>query len=276
VDEVCRLAGDNGGPYLQVSKGAHILVPGDGAGAGFVLLHPADGRVFFVLPWHGRKLIGTTETLGDTNADRVRATSEDIAYLLAGHNHYFAAALRAQDVIGDFAGLRPLLRSGLGDPSALTREYRLWTAPAGLLSVAGGKYTTYRAMAEAVTNEVGRRLGRHRRCRTRHWQLVGAPKGAWKEYWPAETGRLQRRYGLDATSARHLVDRYGRRAADVAVYLEGDADMKKPVVPGEPDLRAELAYQRTHEMAVQPADYWLRRTRLGLFHPALLRMPPLP
>ena len=77
--------------------------------------------------------------------------------------------------------------------------------------------------------------------------------------------------GLAPASARHLVRRYGQRAADVANYIRTDPELAQPVTPGEPDLRAEFAYQRDHEMALQPADHLLRRTRLGLFHPALLR-----
>src|SRR5262249_54052149 len=162
---VCSLAGDNSGPYLQPTKGVHILAPGKEPSAGFLLLHPTDGRVFFVLPWHGKKLIGTTDTLEEASPDRLEATSEDIAYLLVGHNHYFRPHLSANDLISHTAGLRPLLRLRPGDPSSLSREYRIWTSPLGLLSVAGGKYTTYRAMAEAITDEVGFRLGRRRRCR---------------------------------------------------------------------------------------------------------------
>jgi glycerol-3-phosphate dehydrogenase len=202
-------------------------------------------------------------------------TPADLEYLLEGHNHHFRPALTAGDVLGNFVGLRPLVRSGSGSPSALSREFRLFASPSGLLSVAGGKYTTYRKMAEQITDEVARRLGRRRSGRTRHFRLDGAPPGAWHDFEPAETAALRARYPIAEESARHLVRRYGRRAPDVAAYLEDNPAMARPVVEGEPDLQAEFAYQRDHEMAVFPADHLLRRTRLGLFHPALLRKPEL-
>ncbi len=269
-DEVRRLAGDAGGPLLAPTKGVHVVAPGRGLTTAFLLLHPADGRVFFVLPWLGKTLIGTTDTDWTGAPDAVRATDDDVSYLLVGHNHYFEPPLTASDLLGAFAGLRPLLRASGTDPSARSREYRIVSGPGGLLTVAGGKYTTYRAMAETITDAVLLRLGLRRRCRTRDFRLDGAPPGDWPTFATAATARLCSRYHLAASSARHLLDRYGRRAFDVAAYLDRDPALAQPVIDGEPDLRAELAYQRDHEMAVTPADFLLRRTRLGLFHPELL------
>jgi glycerol-3-phosphate dehydrogenase len=179
----------------------------------------------------------------------------------------------AGKVLGAFVGLRPLIRARPGEPSALTREFRVFESPSGLLSVAGGKYTTYRHMAEVITDAVADRLGRRRRCRTRHVPLDGTPEGPWEEFARSETAFLRERHGLREESAGHLVHRYGTRARAVAAYLERDPGLSRPVVAGEPDLLAELAYQREQEMALSPADHLLRRTRLGLFHPELLHGP---
>ncbi|HXG09159.1 MAG TPA: glycerol-3-phosphate dehydrogenase [Gemmataceae bacterium] len=276
VDHVCRLAGDTTGPHLEPTKGVHLVAPGRGLTAAFILLHPADGRVFFVIPWLGKTLIGTTDTWTEESPDALTVTAADVEYLLQGHNHFFAPALGPDDVLGSFVGLRPLVRSRPGSPSSLSREFRLFRSPSGLLSVAGGKYTTYRQMAEEITDEVACRLGRRRCCRTRTFRLDGAPPTPWAEFEPAEVVALRTRYRLGEESARHLVRRYGRRARDVAAYLERDPALGKPVVDGEPDLWAEFAYQRDREMAVRPEDFLLRRTRLGLFHPALLQTLPLP
>src|SRR5207245_1582004 len=105
-------------------------------------------------PWLGKTLVGTTDTEADAPPDDLTTTPDDVAYLLEGHNHYFAPPLSATDVLGHFAGLRPLLRARPADPSARSREFRLFTSPSGLLSVAGGKYTTYRHMAEVITDTV--------------------------------------------------------------------------------------------------------------------------
>jgi glycerol-3-phosphate dehydrogenase len=270
VDRVCRLAGDDSGPHLRPTKGVHLVAPGCGLRAAFLLLHPDDGRVLFVIPWLGKTLIGTTDTDSDAPPDALAVTPAEVDYLLRAHNHYFSPSLAPGDVLGSFAGLRPLVRARPTDPSSLSREFRLFWSPSGLLTAAGGKYTTYRHMAEVITDAVAARLGRQTRCHTTNYALDGAPAVPWPEFEEAETKALASRHGLKEEAARHLVNRYGTRAADVAAYLVGDAGLAEPVVEGEPDLRGEFVYQREHEMAIRPEDYLLRRTRLGLFRPELL------
>ncbi len=265
-----RLAGDDAGQSLRPTKGVHVLALGRGLTAAFLLLHPADGRVFFVIPWLGKTLIGTTDTVCDDPPDRIRAAPADIDYLLEGHNYYFNPPLSPSDLLSSFVGLRPLVRTRPGEPSALSREFALSASPSGLLTVSGGKYTTYRRMAEVAIDAVVRRLGLRRRCRTRDFRLDGAPRGPWEQYEPAAVRRLQSRWAISEEDARHLVGRYGTRAGDVAEYLGRDPALRGRVVEGEPDLRAEFAYQRDHEMAMTTADCLLRRTRLGLFRPELL------
>jgi glycerol-3-phosphate dehydrogenase len=273
-DAVRRLAGDEGRPLLRPTKGAHLIAPGRGLTAAFLFLHPADGRVFFVIPWMGKTLLGTTDTESDEPPDRLDVIGADVDYLLAGHNHYLSPELTRADLLGSFVGLRPLIGNHPGDPSAVSREFQLFPSPSGLLSVAGGKYTTYRHMAEVLTDEVVRRLGLRRRCRTRDLRLDGAADRPWERFEPAAVAALQKRHALGVEAARHLVRRYGRRAPDVAAELDRDPALARPVVPFEPDLLVEFAYQRAEEMAVMPADFLLRRTRLGLFRPDLLRHPP--
>jgi glycerol-3-phosphate dehydrogenase len=142
------------------------------------------------------------------------------------------------------------------------------------LSVAGGKYTTYRRMAEVITDTVADRLGPRRRGRTRAFPLDGTPEQPWDVFEPAEVARLVARYNLAAATAQHLVRRYGRRAVEVAAYGLMDPSLLGPVIAGEPDVRAEFLYHRDHELAVRPADFLLRRTRLGVFHPELVASPP--
>jgi glycerol-3-phosphate dehydrogenase len=272
VDDVCRLAGEERGPLLQPTKGVHVIVRDLGLPAAFLLLHPADGRVLFVLPWLGKTLIGTTDTLTAAGPDALDVLPQEIDYLLDAYNHYFAPPLEAAEVLGSFVGLRPLIRARQGEPSARSREFRVFEAPTGLVSVAGGKYTTYRHMAEVVTDVIVGRLGLRRRCQTHDLLLDGAPGEPWAAFAPRLVGEIQR-YGLDELSAHHLVNRYGRRAAEVAAYLKRNLELIQPVVLGEPDLQVEFAYQRDHEMAVRREDFLLRRTRLGLFHSELFKQP---
>jgi glycerol-3-phosphate dehydrogenase len=272
-DGVRRLAGEDGEPHLRPTKGVHVLAPDRGLKAAFLLLHPADGRVFFVIPWLGKTLLGTTDTVCDDPPDQLSVTAADVSYLLEGHNFYFSPPLSESDLVGRFVGLRPLIRTRPGQPSDLSREFQVTLGPTGLLTVAGGKYTTFRHMAEVITDAVVRRLGLRARCRTRDLRLDGAPVEPWEKFEPAAIRRLCSLHPFGEATARHLVRRYGRRAEDVAAYVADDPDLAKQVIEGEPDVVAEFAYHRDFEMAVTPPDFLLRRTRLGLFHPDLLRHP---
>jgi glycerol-3-phosphate dehydrogenase len=279
ADAVRRLAGEKAGPLLAPTKGVHLVAPGRGLGSAFLLLHPADGRVFFVIPWLGKTLIGTTDTATDDPPDAVRVTDADMAYLLEGHNHYFRPALTPPDVCGRFAGLRPLARLAPGTageaPSDRSRDFEVVSGPPGMLTVVGGKYTTFRHMAEVITDLVVRRLGLWgMRCRTRNLRLDGTPGEPWDVFAPREADRLCRQYPLPRPAAEHLLRRYGRRAEEVAVFAAQDPTLSRPVVAGEPELLAEFVFHREREMAHTPADFLLRRTRLGLFHPGLLDHPP--
>ena len=265
VDGVRGLAGEKDSPMLRPTKGVHIIAPYCGLNAAFLLLHPADERVLFVIPWMGKTLIGTTDTLAEGPADELVVSPAEIRYLLDAYNHYFSPALGPAEVLGTFAGLRPLARARPGQPSALSREFRLVESSAGLLSIVGGKYTTYRAMAEAAVDAVCRRLGMRRRCVTQDLPLDGTPSEPWTLFMSRAAAELQYRYRLTDGSARHLANRYGRRAYEVAAYLDSDPSLAQPVTAGEPDLQVEFVYQRAHEMAIHDADCLFRRTRLGLF-----------
>jgi glycerol-3-phosphate dehydrogenase len=284
-DAVRRLAGDDSGPLLRPTKGVHLIAArpphptlspfrGERArvrgAAAFLLLHPADGRVFFVLPFLHKTLLGTTDTLCDDSPDALTVTADEVDYLLAGFNHYFAPPLSVADVAGSFAGLRPLIRARPGQPSDLSREFQMHESPSGLLTAGGGKYTTYRHAAEILTDTVVRRLGLSRRCRTRSFPLDGAPRQPWEQFRPSAIRTLTSDDRVSEETAAHLVDRYGRRAMEVADYLRRDPALDARIVAEEPDILAEFAYQRDHEMALTADDFLLRRTRLGLFHPDCL------
>jgi glycerol-3-phosphate dehydrogenase len=195
----------------------------------------------------------------------VSVSPADVEYLLRGHNHYFDPPLSQGELLGSFAGVRPLVRTRPGEPSALSREFALSASANGLLTVSGGKYTTYRRMAEVVTDAVLRGLGWPRRpsC-TREFRLDGTADGLALHGPPPVAAKY-----LSNGARQHLLARYGRRAYDVAAILDEDPSLARPVVEGEPDLRAELVYQQRHEMALLTDDFLLRRTRLGLFHPRL-------
>jgi glycerol-3-phosphate dehydrogenase len=288
VDALRHLAGDNGQSMVFHTKGVHLICPPSGLTSALLLLHPDDGRVFFIIPWEGERdssggwrtppktLIGTTDTPWAGPPRALNATGEDIDYLLRGHNHYRMPRWSEADILGTFAGLRPLLRGKPKDPSAVSREYRIFTSPSGLMSVAGGKYTTYRKMAEEIARAVARRLGRPYYGLTADYRLDGAPEQPWDDFAPSAVAHLEQRYPLTRENAWHLVARYGRRAAEVAADLTQHPNLAAKVVPGEEDMMVEFAYQKRYEMAIFAEDFLLRRMRLGMWRPELLRAVPEP
>src|SRR5262249_17939614 len=116
-----------------------------------------------------------------------------------------------------------------------------------------------------------RRLGKQRQCRTRDHRLYGCPAGSWEKFEATVPAALAAKYQLSETTARHLVHRYGAHAEKPLEYVLKDQALANPIIEGEPDIRAEFAYQRDYEMAIYPEDFLLRRTRLGLFYPRLLK-----
>jgi glycerol-3-phosphate dehydrogenase len=263
VDAVCRMAGDTAGPRLEATKGVHVVLAGRGLTSALLLLHPRDGRVFFVIPWMGKTLVGTTDTVAKTDPDACQPVPEDIDYLLEGYRRYFPHSADPP-VLGSFAGLRPLLKASRERPSERSREFRVFRSAGDLLSVAGGKYTTYRHMAEIITDRLGRRLNKRERCRTKRLRLASTPREPWPAFRDRAVAELMQNLALERTSAWRLAHRYGADIKDVARYL-GNAAARQPIIRGEPELRGELDYQRDFEMAIYLDDHRLRRLRIGLY-----------
>jgi len=153
------------GPWqAKGTKGSHVAVARDRIGnrAAVTLTSPLDGRVMFVLPSGDRAIIGTTDIYTSESPDHVKASKEEIDYLLRSANHYFpAAALTTNDVLDTWAGIRPLAASPAGtSPSSISREHQISVDPAGVIVVTGGKLTTYRSMAAEIVDVVEKKLGR--------------------------------------------------------------------------------------------------------------------
>jgi glycerol-3-phosphate dehydrogenase len=273
LDEVCRIDDAAAPSRVAPTKGVHLVLPAAGLAAGLLVTHPLDQRVMFILPWMNRTLVGTTDTFYAGRPDDVAGDDTDVDYLLAAANHYLARGWTAGDVIATLAGLRPLVRSRGSVPSAVSRECEILRSRSGLWSVAGGKYTTYRAMAEQVVNQIAPEFGPPlavTACRTATHRLIGTPLEPWPTFRESEPARLASVFGMDQDLASHLVDRYGGRAGAVAERWASVSAYRQPVVAGEPECWAELKVQADEEMSQCAADHLLRRTRLGLFHPELL------
>ena len=242
---------------LRPTKGIHIFVPRDRVGnrEAVVLTSPRDGRMLFVLPWGRLALVGTTDTdhRGDLNAPVPEAA--DVDYLLDAVNATFPfARLARADVVSAYAGLRPLLGSTATRESDISREHEIFESPDGLLSIAGGKLTTMRAMAEEVVDRVCVRLGRSGPRATREAGLGPSP----------EARERFRALGLDDATAEHLGCRHDPET--LARFLS-EPRARERVDPELPFVWAEVDAAVEAEMAQTLADVMVRR--LGLFYESM-------
>lgn len=271
TDVVRRLDDPAAGPLLRPTKGAHVVVPRQRLRhtEAFTLTSPLDGRVIFVLPWGECSIIGTTDTdVGDI-ADEPLADTGDVAYLLRSANAFFPdARLTTDDVVSAWAGLRPLLDvPGASSATAVPREHRIVESASGLVTIAGGKLTTYRSMAAEVVDRVARRL------RSLDGRRVPKQSGTDREPLPggevADLELLAKDLaddGVEMPLARALVRRYGTEAVAVVNLAHQDTALARPLAEGMPVLRAEVVHQARREMALTVEDVMMRRTSLFRGH----------
>jgi glycerol-3-phosphate dehydrogenase len=274
VDALRRLADPTALPLLRLTKGAHVAVPRRRIGHehAVTLFSPIDGRVMFVLPWGDLSYVGTTDTDADTGPDAVRVTADDVTYLLRSANAAFPEAhLAPSDVVSVWAGLRPLLREERSAaPSQVSREHRVVESAQGLITIAGGKLTTYRVMARDVVDRVAARLheldGRPVAPRPPTDRLP-LPGGEAAELDILIEGARAR--GVSAGTAAHLVASYGSEAAAVLNLVDRDRTLGEPLLPGGggSEIWAEVVHAVEREMAQRVQDVLVRRLHLFYEHP---------
>lgn len=270
-DALRRLDDPGAAPLLRPTKGAHIAVPRARVGntGAVTLTSPIDGRVMFVLPWGDVTIVGTTDTDTTASPDDVGADAGDVTYLLRSANAVFPnARLQTSDVLAAWAGLRPLLADGGTSTAAVPREHRIVESASGLLTIAGGKLTTYRSMAAEMVDRVAkclRRLDGRRLPARAPTDREPLPGGEVADY--AQLSAELVKEGLDSLVADHLVGTYGAEAAAVANLATREPTLAAPLVNGRPFLRAEVVYQARREMAMTVSDVLIRRTHLFHTHP---------
>jgi glycerol-3-phosphate dehydrogenase len=259
-DAVNRLADPAARGGVLGAKGAHIAVPAERVGnrGAVTMLSPVDGRVTFALPQGAVTVIGTTETPADAGPDDVRANEADVAYLLATANRFFPAArLTREDVIAAWAGIRPLAaaKASAGGTASVSREHVIERDARGLVTVSGGKLTTYRAMAADVVDAVEAMLGReHARPRTAALPLPGGDVPS----FTSVEGEATRVTG-DAALGTRLARAYGADWRRVWTLVEREPSLGARLAPGQPYITAELVHAVAHEQACTLADLLVRR-----------------
>ncbi len=256
ADDVRAFDEDEHPDSIRPAKGVHLTVPWSKVRNEIAAIVPVSGdrRTVFVVPWGDFTYVGTTDTDYDGPIDDPQCTPEDIEYLLNALNRAITEPVRLADVTGTWAGLRPLLRTASNARTAdLSRRHGVRVSGSGVVTVTGGKLTTYRRMAADTIDEVTRLVGRRSRSRTRRLKLLGADGYE----APAATAE-------PASIHEHLAGRYGTEADAVLTLLREEPGLRDPLVPGLPYLRAEAIHAVRHEMATNLDDVLSRRTRARL------------
>ncbi len=251
-------------PRISPSRGTHVLIDRAdlSTGSAACIVPAGEGRAIFALPWYGRTLIGTTDNDFEGDIDHPRPAGDDIAYLLDAVNEFFDVSLGAADLVGAYAGVRPLLSTG--DPKKsvdISRKAELYETSSAMLTITGGKLTTWRRMAKQTVDRLVEREGREAPCHT-----AEIPLGM-----QARAEDLDAPAGVGEEAIAQLTFRYGHAARNVLALAREDAKLAAPIVPGRPDLLAEVVVAARHEQARSVADVLLRRTRLGLLAAPQLR-----
>lgn len=254
-------ASAQGRAWCRLSKGVHLVMPALQTSEAVLLTAKPDGRVFFVIPWYGRTLLGTTDTGYRGDLDRVGVEDDDVDYLLAAANRYLKAAWTRRDVIGSYAGLRVMKQSEDSSPSSVSRDWELKTLGNGLHHSIGGKLTSAREDAACIVDAVCAALGIDAACATGQRDFPWKPQqyfAAWQE----ENALRAQRLGIDAESAMWLLRRHGMRAGQVFGMVEERPQLAQRIVPDLPFIHADLLFCAREEMAVHLSDLLRRRLPL--------------
>jgi glycerol-3-phosphate dehydrogenase len=244
-------------PRISPSRGTHVLLDRGklSTGRAACIVPAGAGRAIFALPWYGRTLVGTTDNDFDGDIDHPQPGSDDVEYLLDAVNAFFGVSLSDSDLVGAYAGVRPLISTG--DPKKsvdISRKAELYETSSGMLTITGGKLTTWRRMAKQTVDRMVERDGREALCHT-----AEIPLGM-----QARPDDLQAPDGVSEEAVSQLAFRYGHAARAVLDLAWKDPKLAVPIVDGRPDLLAEVAIAARREQARSVADVLLRRTRLGL------------
>lgn len=256
---------DESSCHLAPTKGVHIVVPKIADEAALVLHVPQDNRVFFVLPWDGNSLVGTTDTFYSGSPEDVCVDAQDGDYLLRALNSYFPdSQLDKSSILSSFAGLRPLVArsSQLALPSEIVREHFIETSSEGVTTILGGKFTTHRLMAEEVVDTVISHFPEKRSYRP--CETMSAPlPGAQNLSSLAEIESKLLRAGVPAECVDHLLKTYGSESECIMKMISGDSSLAKRLCDVHPHVLAELDYVVNNEHVKRISDWFCRRSTIA-------------
>jgi glycerol-3-phosphate dehydrogenase len=262
TDEVQQMVGGRGQFQVRASKGVHLVVPRNRINSATGIITRTEKSLLFVIPWGSHWIIGTTDTDWKLDLAHPAASQSDIDYILGHVNKLLADPLDRADVVGVYAGLRPLLFGESDSTSTLSREHAVSSPVRGLTVIAGGKYTTYRVMAKDAVDAAVHGLERTvPKCVTENIPLVGADG-----YLGAYNSRnlTAERTGMRVSRVEHLLGRYGTLMGEVLDLIDADPELGKPLDSAPEYLKAEVVYAASHEGAQHLEDILTRRTRISI------------
>jgi glycerol-3-phosphate dehydrogenase len=262
TDPLYKKFGVKPGYAVRMSKGAHIVVPGDAIKSETGVIIKTDVSVLFIIPWGDKWIVGTTDTDYDESREEPLASREDVTYIINQANRVLEPKLRRDQVIGVFAGLRPLVSTDPDSPTTkLSREHVVDSPAPGFVSIAGGKYTTYRVMAEDAVNEAINHLRKIVPDSTTETLAIIGAEGY--SVLMNQIPRLAKMYAIEESSVEHLLNRYGSLIDEVLTPGIQDPALLERLAPELPYLKAEILYAVTHEGARSIDDVLSRRTRIS-------------
>ncbi|MGB9093992.1 MAG: glycerol-3-phosphate dehydrogenase/oxidase, partial [Gallionella sp.] len=256
-------ASEPGRDWCRLSRGVHIVMPGTLSDEALLLTAKSDGRVFFMIPWYGMTLVGTTDDDYNGEPGPVPVEPGDIAYLLAAANRYLKKAWTEQDIVGSYAGVRVMKRSDQASPSDVSRDWELKTANNGVHYSIGGKLTSAREDAACIVDTVCGQLGVDMPCATSERRLPWAPQTDFAA-WSAAIDARAERLGIDHECAKWLKRRHGKRAEQVLDGVEAEPQLAERIVATLPLICADLLFCARNEMVIHPDDLLRRRIPLSI------------
>ncbi len=256
-------ASEQGRGWCRLDKGTHMVMPALPTDEALLLTAKSDGRVFFMIPWYGMTLVGTTDADYSGDLDHVIVEAKEIAYLLTEANHYLKTAWTEKDVVGSYAGLRVLKRSESSQPSAVSRDWELKTASNGVHYSIGGKLTSAREDAAHIVDTVCAQLGFDTPCATRNRTFPWAPEADYARWFVAANAKASQ-LGIDRERAKWLIRRHGKRVDEIFRSIESDPRLAEGIVPALPFIYADLLFCARDEMAIHLDDLLRRRMPLRI------------
>lgn len=265
AEEVEALSGSEPQVQIEPSKGVHLVLSREDIQIGnnaIVLPETEDKRILFIVPWQSRVIFGTTDT-GSGDLDHPVASQEDISYLLKYLNRYLSVHLTEENIISVYAGYRPLVkpRGEGGSTASISRTHEVLQHPSGLVTIVGGKLTTYRRMAQDTVDVLSRRDGSKPVHPTQSLPLQGSAG------WPVMQRQLKTQgaaLGMAPYIIEHLGHSYGTEANVLLALVQGDSSLATPLIEDLPYIQAEVLYACRHELAMTPYDVLARRTSITL------------